>query len=168
MLALVAADRLGGFERLDAVEAEASQDTADGGRRDADLGSDLLAGEALAAQSLDLGDDGGRCRLAQAVRPGRTILQSVDAFGLEPGDPFARGPRADACGSCGGLRRLPALDLPNNQLSTVRRQTGILMDVHPVLRGIAEASQLQLPRSGPDGQPTESSHLGEVPLVQRG
>jgi hypothetical protein len=33
------------------------------------------------------------------------------------------------------------------------------MDVHPVLRGIAEVSQPQLPRSGPDGQPDESSHL---------
>jgi hypothetical protein len=34
------------------------------------------------------------------------------------------------------------------------------MDVHPVLRGSAVASQLQLLPSGPDGQPTESSHLG--------
>ena len=75
--------------------------------------------------------------------------------------PFARGPRADACGSCGGLRRLPALDLPRNQLSTMPRQTGILMDVHPVLRGIVEVSQLQHPRSGPDGQPIESPHLGK-------
>src|SRR5436309_6075630 len=37
-------------------------------------------------------------------------------------DLFACGPRADACGSCGGLRRLPALDLPSNQLSTMPRQ----------------------------------------------
>ena len=33
------------------------------------------------------------------------------------------------------------------------------MDVHPVLRGITEASQLQLPRAEPDEQPIESSHL---------
>jgi putative transposase len=33
------------------------------------------------------------------------------------------------------------------------------MNVHPVLRGDAEASQLQLPRSEPDGQPDESSQL---------
>jgi hypothetical protein len=37
--------------------------------------------------------------------------------------------------------------------------TGILMHVHPVLPRIAEASQLQLPRPGPDGQPNESSQL---------
>jgi hypothetical protein len=40
------------------------------------------------------------------------------------------------------------------------------MDVHPVLPRIAEASQLQLPRPGPDGQPTESSQLAQpVPLL---
>jgi len=33
------------------------------------------------------------------------------------------------------------------------------MDVHPVLRGITEASQLQLPRAEPDEQPIESSQL---------
>jgi hypothetical protein len=73
---------------------------------------------------------------------------------------FARGARADACGSCGGLRRPPALDnCAHHALSTKRRQTGIVMDVHPVLRGITEASQLQLPRPEPDEQPIESSQL---------
>src|SRR4051812_18106057 len=36
------------------------------------------------------------------------------------------------------------------------------MNVHPVLRGITEASQLQLPRAEPDEQPIESSHLAIV------
>src|SRR5215204_3779583 len=88
------------------------------------------------------------------------VGQSGQPFGLEAGDPFARGARADACGSCGGLRRLPALDnCAHHALSTKRRQTGIVMDVHPVLRGITEASQLQVPRAEPDEQPIESSHL---------
>src|SRR3954471_8063583 len=70
----------------------------------------------------------------------------------------------DACGSCGGLRRLPALDnCAHHALSTKRRQTGIVMDVHPVLRGITEASQLQLPRTEPDEQPIESSQLERAP-----
>jgi hypothetical protein len=57
-------------------------------------------------------------------------------FGLEAVDPFARGARADACGSSSGLRRLPSLkDGAHDPLSTARRQTGILVDVHPVLRG---------------------------------
>jgi hypothetical protein len=36
-------------------------------------------------------------------------------------------------GFADGLRRLPALNLPYNSLSTVRGQTGILVHVHPVL-----------------------------------
>jgi hypothetical protein len=41
------------------------------------------------------------------------------------------------------------------------REPGILVHVHPVLPRIAEASQLQLPRSGPGGQPNESSQLAQ-------
>src|SRR3954453_2852101 len=78
-----------------------------------------------------------------------------------------------------GLHRLSLDHHPPHQFgSTVRRQPGILMNVHPVLRGDAEASQLQLPRSEPDGQPNESSHQwvdcrgiwygGEAILVPRG
>jgi hypothetical protein len=58
-----------------------------------------------------------------------------------------------------GLRRLPALNLLYNSLSSARREPGVLVHVHPVLPRIAEASQLQLPRSEPDGQPNESSQL---------
>src|SRR3954469_19189787 len=53
MLALVAAHRRGGFERLDAVEAEVPEDAADRGRRDADCGCDVLARPALAAEGFD-------------------------------------------------------------------------------------------------------------------
>ena len=74
-------------------------------------------------------------------------------------NPLPNGPRADACGFRDGLRRLPAINLSYNPLSTARREPGILVHVHPVLPRIAEASQLQLPRPGPDGQPTESSQL---------
>ena len=62
--------------------------------------------------------------------------------------------------------RLPALHLPYNPLSTARRGPGILVHVHPVLPRIAEASQLQLPRSGPGGQPNESSQLANEPSDQ--
>src|SRR6266480_4031266 len=75
-------------------------------------------------------------------------------------NPLANRPRADACGFGNGLRRLPARDLPYNALSTARRQPGILMHVHPVLPWNLKLQQPQLPRSEPDGQPTESSQLG--------
>jgi hypothetical protein len=55
-------------------------------------------------------------------------------------NPLANRPRADACGFSDGLRRLPALDLPYNPLSTARRQPGILMHVHLVLPLESEAS----------------------------
>ena len=78
-------------------------------------------------------------------------------------NPLANRPRADACGFGNGLRRLSARDLPYNALSTARRQPGILMHVHPVLPWNLKLQQPQLPRSEPDGQPTESSQLaGEI------
>src|SRR5215471_3230828 len=49
-LTLVAADGFGRFECPQLVEPEALQDPADAGRRDAQFGSDLLAGPALAPQ----------------------------------------------------------------------------------------------------------------------
>ena len=61
--AFIATDRLGRLERRQAVEAQPLEDAADGGRRNADLGGDLLAGMALPAQSLDRRADGRR-RLA--------------------------------------------------------------------------------------------------------
>ncbi|CDX21156.1 hypothetical protein MPL3356_340205 [Mesorhizobium plurifarium] len=93
------------------------------------------------------------------MRPGRAILQACQSFALIALNPFSNSPRADACGFGNGLRRLPAADLPYNSLSTARRQPGILMNVHPVPPRVTEASQSQLSRSGPDGQPTESSQL---------
>jgi hypothetical protein len=63
-----------------------------------------------------------------------------------------------------GLRRLSARDLPYNALSTARRQPGILMHVHPVLPRNLKLQQPQLPRSEPDGQPTESSQLAHAKL----
>jgi hypothetical protein len=58
----------------------------------------------------------------------------------------------------------PARSQPAEQFALDnRRQTGILVDVHPVLLGIAEASQLQFPRPGPDRQPIESSESRRRP-----
>src|SRR2546429_3918011 len=77
-------------------------------------------------------------------------------------NPLANRARADACGFGNGLRRLSARDLPYNALSTARRQPGILMHVHPVLPWNLKLQQPQLPRSEPDGQPTESSQLANL------
>src|SRR3954452_11750665 len=96
MLALVAANRRGGFERLDAGEAEAPEDAADRGRRDADGSGDLLARPALAAEGFDGRDRGGRRRPVQEMGPGGAIVQAFDAFGLEARHPLAHGFDGDA------------------------------------------------------------------------
>src|SRR4051794_21771999 len=160
MLALVAAHRRRGFKRLDAGEAEAPEDAADRSRRDADRGGDVLARPALAAQGFDGRDRGCRRRPVQVMGPGGAIVQAFDAFGLEARHPLAHGLDRDAESGRDGRRRLSFAPHPPHQFgSTVRREPGILMNVHPVLREDAEASQLQLPRSEPDGQPNESSQL---------
>ena len=82
LLPLVASDRLGGLERGDAIEAEALEDAADGRRRDAQLGGDLLAGPPLAAQGLDLLDD--LWRVGSRSRCGR------DERSCKPSTPSAR------------------------------------------------------------------------------
>src|SRR3954465_12382767 len=89
MFALVAAHRRGGFKRLDPAEAEAPEDAADRGRRDADCGCDVLARPALAAEGFDGGARGRRGRAVQAMGPGGAILQAFHAFGLDARHPLA-------------------------------------------------------------------------------
>jgi hypothetical protein len=52
-------------------------------------------------------------------------------------------------------------------LSTMRREPGILMHVHPVSPRTLKLQQPQLPRSKPDGQPAESSNLARAEAVGR-
>jgi hypothetical protein len=103
-------------------------------------------------------------RPVEAARPRGPVGQTGDALGGITRHSFADAARADARGSCGGLRRLPARHLHDDPLSTNRRQSGILVDVHPVLLWNAKTLQPQLPRSGPDGQPIESSQLEPFPI----
>src|SRR5262249_6298984 len=91
--------------------------------------------------------------------PPETPPQSFPTMSINP---LANRPRADACSFGNGLRRLPDRALPYNPLSTARRQPGILMHVHPVLPWNLKLQQPQLPRSEPDGQPTESSQLANL------
>ena len=151
---------------LEAAEACALQDTADGGGRYAGLTRNMLTGEAAAAECNDLLDGLIRRGLSQVLWPGRAVLKPRPALFFEPLNPLARGPRADTCGACGGLRRLPTQHRRHQPLSTNRRQSCILVNVHPVLLEETAVSQPQLPPSGPDGQPIERSQL--VPHTSAG
>jgi hypothetical protein len=115
------------------LSPQALEHAAYRGRRDADSGGALLAGHALASQAFNALDRLRRRRLAQPMGPRAAILQAGQAFAVVATDPFAAGARANACGFTGGLRRLPAENHFDQPLSTERRQTGILMDVHSAL-----------------------------------
>src|SRR6185312_11967522 len=129
-------------------------------RRDADCSGDVLARPALAAEGFDGHDRGCRRGPVQVMGPGGAIVQAFDAFGLEARHPLAHCLDRHAESGRDSRRRLSLNHHPPHKFgSTVRREPGILMNVHPVLREDAEASQLQLPRSEPEGQPNESSQL---------
>src|SRR4051812_29359034 len=122
MLTLVAANRRGGFKRLDAGEAEAPEDAADRSRRDTDGSGDVLARPALAAQGFDGHHPGWRRRPAGGVRRGGAILQAFGAFGLDARPPLAHGFDRDPKSGRDGRRRLPLDPPPPHQFgSTVRR-----------------------------------------------
>jgi hypothetical protein len=65
------------------------------------------------------------------MRPGGSIAQTGQAFCAEPFDPLAHRAWADAYGCTERLRRLPTLNnVAHHDLSTGRRQPGILVYVH--------------------------------------
>src|SRR5215211_6948431 len=70
VVALVAPDRFGRLQGTELVQAEPTQDAADGRWRYASLGCDPLAGPALATQPFDLFDNRLRSRPTQPGRPG--------------------------------------------------------------------------------------------------
>src|SRR5262249_35331895 len=160
LLAFISPGWPGWLQGAQLAQPQALEHTAHRRRRDADSGGDLLARHALAAQAFDALDHLWRGRLSQPLRPPDRILEPDQAFLLEAITPFAARARANACGVTGGLRRLPTKNHFGQPLSTMRCQTGILMDVHSALpQGTLTSRQHQLPRLEPDGQPIESSHL---------
>src|SRR6266702_3836525 len=97
---------------------------------------------------------------------GRAIMQPLHTFCAEPLDPFGDGlrRRVELVVRVGLAQ--PTLDhASHHRLSTFGRQRRILVDVHLVSPWNTEASQPQLPRFRPDGQPPERPHLGSVKEV---
>jgi hypothetical protein len=132
MISLITTHRFGRLQVTHPVQSQTPQDAADSRWRHAPVRSDLFACKTLPAQDFDLFDDRRRRRPVETFRPRRAIHQTRSPLGFEAGNPFARRPRADACGFCDGLRPLPAQHLQNQTLSTQRRRPGILVHVHPV------------------------------------
>src|SRR5260370_25730658 len=86
----------------------------------------------------------------------------MDTAGAEPFDPFGDRPRCGVELARGGGFAQSRFHTPHHGLSTFRRQGSILVGVHLVSPWNTEASQPQLPRFGPDGQPPESPQLAAV------
>ncbi len=106
VLSLVATHRLARLEIT--VQTHSFQNAADGVRRNPDARGNMRAGKTLATQFADPRDDMLWCRPVEAVRPRGAVPQTGDSLGGITRHPFADGARTDACGSCGGLRRLSA------------------------------------------------------------
>src|ERR1700712_3638961 len=94
---------------------------------------------------------------------GGAIEQSLDAFLAEPLDPFGHGLRRRiVLIGCLGAAQPTLHDASHYRLSTFRGHRRILVDVHLVPPWNTEASQPQLPRFRPDGQPPERPQLATV------
>src|ERR1700746_1064632 len=97
--------------------------------------------------------------------PRGMIPQTIDAFSAEAFHPLGDGLHCNvelARGSC--LAQPSFNNTPHHGLSTFGRQRGILVRVHSVLRESLMVWRLQSSRSGPNGQPPESSQLERVDL----
>ena len=69
------------------------------------------------------------------MRPRTAVGQAVEAFGLIPGDPRAHRSRTDARGGGDEAHRQVVVEHAGDQFGSTRRGvSGILMDVHSVLR----------------------------------
>jgi hypothetical protein len=106
-----------------------------------------FAGQALAAQHLDPVDCRLGRRLTQGLGARTAVLQAHRTF-FEAIDPFLHRATANAYGFTDGLRRLPTENHVDHVLSTERRQTGILMDVHSAPPGIGDVSTTSASSAG--------------------
>src|SRR6266436_300893 len=100
------------------------------------------------------------------MRSGRAVAQPFHAFRVEPIDPFGHDlGRYVELARGRSLAQAAFGYTAHHRLSTFGRQRRILVAVHLVSPWNTEASQPQLPRFRPDGQPPERPHL--VPMTAR-
>src|SRR5258705_8926249 len=94
------------------------------------------------------------------MRSGRAVAQPFHAFRVEPIDPFGHDlGRYIELARGRSLAQAAFGYTAHHRLSTFGRQRRILVAVHLVSPWNTEASQPQLPRFRPDGQPPERPHL---------
>ena len=131
MRMFVAANGRRRVEGGQSLESGAAEDATDGGGRHMHRGGDVGATPAAPTQRHDLGRDRRRQCPGLAVWPRTAVAQSVRTLGLIADHPLAHraGTDPDGDGHRGGGLAL-VQHPPDDGGSTLRRQLGILMDVH--------------------------------------
>jgi hypothetical protein len=127
---LVAHDWLARIKRLEAGQTQTLQLAADGSYAASDHGRNAAHGHAAAPQLLDTLAQPSIQAGAGIGRPRAAIQQAIQALLVEPITPLAGGANADA-GHLGRRHQPHPCNAFNQQFSTFKGQSGILMAVHP-------------------------------------
>jgi len=136
--ALVAEDGRFDVETVKATEAQAAEHGSDGGAGKAEAIGDGLARHPRAPEPFDRSERLGRQSLPRPGGRRAPVAKHPLAARPEPSQPFVDGACADAC-CLGGVGDPPpfADDPVHKNDSTIKRHTGILVDVHPGAPGRA-------------------------------
>ena len=131
LLVFVTDDRLGGFDVPDPRQAGALQDAADSGWRNPGFQSDMPTRQPLPPQLGHAQGQGFPGLARDAPWPRRTVAHRSAPASPIPSDPAGHDLGANARHLPGLRLAQPARDHGNRHLlSTTRRQSGILVDVH--------------------------------------
>lgn len=134
-LALIAANGFGRFDIPEPGKTGALEHPAHRRRRHARLPGDVLACQPLSAQRRDLVRYVGHSASRARPRSRRPIRHAGGAIGKETLDPTGNHLRRyPVCPRSMGFGTTAFNDVASHLLSTPWRQTGILVDVHSVLR----------------------------------
>jgi hypothetical protein len=156
-LALVASRRLLRFEGWESMQIVPAQPTGDCGAGQLEHEGNLGSRAALTVQSLDCLDLNIRQLSSKKARSARPVGQAAESL---------RNRRAIGGLSLAQTDRLSGLadrysprHPLDQQLSTCRSASGILVEVHPCLLGKLRFRHHQLPRKGSGGQPLSMNNV---------
>ena len=119
------------FEIADATEVESAENAADGSATESGRECDTNAGPTLASQSFNPRRQVGVATARRMPRTRRPITEAVSALALVATRPLGGGLGADFELGCSRVQsHPPGQNSLSERLSTERRKSGILMDVH--------------------------------------
>jgi hypothetical protein len=114
------------------AETSAAQNAADGGRTESSALCNVIGRAMLTAERNHQPDLARRSGSWTAMRARGTVAQSGNSFALITANPLGCGFGSHAKAGCGTAEGQAANDGFDQRLSTVKRESGILVDVHSV------------------------------------